>query len=88
MAIGGLEGLPIFSQPVSPLVAQTPKNSPALRPDSANIEKSKEPAQSNASHPVQDQVSLSREAQTLSASSHSQNEKNNTFQETPSPFDK
>ncbi len=88
MAIGGLEGLPIFSQPVSPLVAETQKNGPALRPDSNGIEKSKEPAQSNVSPPVQDHVSLSREAQTLSASSHSQNEKNNTFQEAPSPFDK
>ena len=88
MAIGGLEGQPIFSQPPSPLVAQTQKSGPALRPNSNGIEKSKEPAQSNLSSPVQDQVSLSREAQTLSATSHSQNEKNNTFQGSTSPFDK
>lgn len=36
---------------------------------------------------VQDQVTLSREAQALSVSD-SQSSKNNTFQQSPSPFDK
>ena len=36
---------------------------------------------------IQDQVTLSREAQTLS-DSDSQSSKNNTFQQSPSPFDK
>ncbi len=37
--------------------------------------------------PIQDQVTLSREAQALSVSD-SQSSKNNTFQQSPSPFDK
>ncbi len=55
----------------SQAVSDTPKNQSA--------------SQSPAS--VQDQVTLSREAQALSISD-SQPSKNNTFQHSPSPFDK
>jgi len=59
----------------------------ATRASNDAPDRAKEQSPSREPSPIQDQVSLSREAQTLSVS-NSQTSKNNTFQQSPSPFDR
>lgn len=63
---------------------QDRKHVTASRASNDATEKTKEQPRPS---PVQDQVTLSKEAQTLSVS-NSQTSKNNTFQQSPSPFDR
>lgn len=59
----------------------------ATRTSSDAPVRNKERPESRGPSPIQDQVTLSKEAQTLSVSD-SQPSKNSTFQQSPSPFDK
>lgn len=59
----------------------------AARPSGDTTDRAKDRPESRASAPIQDQVTLSKEAQTLSAS-NLQASKDNAFQESPSPFDR
>ncbi len=65
---------------------QPKKNVAALTPQTVS-DQAKDQSSTRSSSAIQDQVTLSREAQTLSVSD-SQSSKNNTFQQSPSPFDK
>ena len=65
---------------------QPKKNVAALTPQTVS-DQAKDQSSARSSSAIQDQVTLSREAQTLSVSD-SQSSKNNTFQQSPSPFDK
>ena len=85
MTVSGLETQQ-FPQTVSS-VTQDHKQATGVRPSHDAISKTKEQQEPHAPSPVQDQVTLSKEAQTLAASDP-QTSKNNTFQNSPSPFDR
>lgn len=73
-----------FSQPASSDV-HARKHVTAVKPDEdGGKAKGRE---RGASSPVQDQVTLSKEARAL-ATSNSQPSNNNAFQQSPSPFDR
>ncbi len=65
---------------------QPRKNVAALTPKTVSDQATDQSAAGSPSA-IQDQVTLSREAQALSVTD-SQPSKNNTFQQSPSPFDK
>ena len=71
---------------LSPSV-QARKDAADVRTSQAAAATPKDQAISPNASPIQDQVTLSQEAQALSVSD-SQSSKNNTFQQSPSPFDK
>ena len=58
----------------------------AIRPPEVKAPDSSKHQQETKGAPIQDHVTLSKEAQRLAAT-NSQTSKNNTFQQTPSPFD-
>jgi hypothetical protein len=58
----------------------------AVRPDEEG-DKAKGQRERGVPSPIQDQVTLSKEAQAL-ATSTSQTSNNNSFQQSPSPFDR
>ena len=74
-----------FLQPASAEV-HTRKQVTAVRPDEEG-DKAKRQRERGVSSPIQDQVTLSKEAQAL-ARSTSQSSKNNSFHQSPSPFDR
>lgn len=74
-----------FFQPASSDV-HARKHVPAVKPDGEGG-KAKGQQERAASSPVQDQVTLSKEAQAL-ATSNSHPSNNNAFQQSPSPFDR
>lgn len=63
------------------------KDITAARASQDAPDRAKEQSPARDPSPIQDQVSLSKEAQTLSVS-NSQTSKNSTFQQSPSPFDR
>jgi len=75
-----------FTQSVSS-VTQGPKHVSAVRPSHDETDRTKEQQKPQASSPVQDQVTLSKEAQALSVHDP-RTSKNNTFQGNTSPFDR
>ncbi len=86
MTLGGVETLQASSQALSASV----HDRKALEETKAiqnGPDKSKEKPSLTAPSPVQDQVTLSKEAQTLSTS-NSQNQPDKSFQQSPSPLDK
>ena len=85
MTLPGIETQHFF-QPASS-VSQDRNQVTAARPSGDATDKAKERPEPRASTPVQDQVTLSREAQALSTA-NSQTSKGNSFQESPSPFDR
>jgi hypothetical protein len=85
MTVSGLETQQ-FPQTVSP-VTQEDKQVTSVRPSREATSKTKEQQEPRSPSPIQDQVTLSKEAQTLAASDP-QTSKNNTFQGSPSPFDR
>ena len=85
MTVSGLETQQ-FSQTVSS-VTQEDKQVTGVKPSHDATSKTKEQQEPRAPSPIQDQVTLSKEAQTLAASDP-QTSKNNTFQQSPSPFDR
>ncbi len=84
MTVSGVDSLQ------SPLAlassVQPRKNVAALTPQTVS-DQAKDQSAARSPSAIRDQVTLSREAQTLSVSD-SQSSKNNTFQQSPSPFDK
>ena len=66
---------------------QSRKHLTPLRPKGDDADQTKEESQLRGASPIQDRVSLSREAQALSVSD-SETSKNSTFQQSPSPFDR
>jgi hypothetical protein len=74
------------SQAVTP-ISQSHKPVSAIRTRHDGPEKTKEQQKPEASSPVQDHVTLSKEAQALSTPDP-QTSKNNTFQGNTSPFDR
>ena len=85
MAVSGLE--PQQSPQTVSSVTQEHKQATGVRPSHDATSKTKEQQEPRTPSPVQDQVTLSKEAQTLAASDP-QTSKNNTFQNSPSPFDR
>ena len=85
MTVSGLETQQ-FPQTVSS-VTQGDKQVTGVRPSHDVSSKTKEQQEPRAPSPIQDQVTLSKEAQALSAF-EPQTSKNNTFQDSPSPFDR
>jgi hypothetical protein len=85
MTITGIETQHFF-QPGSS-ISQDRNQVTAARSNSDATDRTKERPESRASAPIQDQVTLSKEAQALSAS-NSQPSKSKEFQESPSPFDR
>ena len=85
MTVSGLEAQQA-PQTVSS-VTQEDRQVTGVRPTHNANDKTKEQQEPRAPSPVQDQVTLSKEAQTLAASDP-QTSKNNTFQSSPSPFDR
>lgn len=85
MAISGVEPQ-TFLQLQSPDI-QNRKPLNEVRNNEESTNRAKEQSQSVSSSAIQDQVTLSNEAQSLSVS-NSQPSKNSTFQQSPSPFDK
>lgn len=81
MALAGVEAQQ-FLQTVSS-ITQAQKQVPAANPRHDMEEKTKEQQEPGAPSPIQDHVTLSKEAQALSASDP-QASKNNTFQGSPS----
>ncbi len=77
----------VASQPFSPKnvgIHQTQQSTTATNATSKTPDKAKE---QGGPAPVQDHVTLSKQAQAL-ATSTSPTAKNNTFQQSPSPFDR
>jgi hypothetical protein len=68
-------------------ISQAHKPASALRTSHDRPEKTKEQQKPQASSPVQDHVTLSKEAQALSTPDP-RTSKNNTFQGNTSPFDR
>ena len=68
-------------------VTQEHKQVTGVRPSHDAISKTKEQQEPRAPSPIRDQVTLSKEAQELSTFDP-QTSKNNTFQSSPSPFDR
>jgi len=85
MTVSGLETQQ-FPQTVSS-VTQDHKQATGVRPSHDATSKTKEQQEPRVPSPTQDQVTLSKEAQALSVSDP-QTSKNNTFQSSPSPFDR
>lgn len=85
MTVPGIETQHFF-QPGSS-ISQDRNQVTAARSSGDATERAKDRPESRASAPVQDQVTLSKEAQALSAS-NSQPSKSKEFQESPSPFDR
>jgi hypothetical protein len=85
MTLTGLETQQ-FPQTVSS-VTQGHKQVTGERPSHDATNKTKEQQEPRVPSPIQDQVTLSKEAQALSVSDP-QTSKNNTFQDSPSPFDR
>jgi len=85
MAVSGLETQQ-SPQTVSS-VTQEHKQVTGVRPSHDAIRKIKEQQEPLTPSPVQDQVTLSKEARELSTFDP-QTSKNNTFQSSPSPFDR
>lgn len=85
MTVSGLETQQ-FPQTVSS-VTQEDKQVTGVRPSREATSKTKEQQEPRTPSPIQDQVTLSKEAQALSVSDP-QTSKNNTFQNSPSPFDR
>ena len=85
MTIPGIETQNFF-QPGSS-ISQDRNQVTAARSSGDATERAKERPEPRASAHVQDQVTLSKEAQALSAS-NSQPSKSKEFQESPSPFDR
>ncbi len=85
MTLTGLETQQ-FPQTASS-VTQGDKQVTAVRPSHDATNKTKEQQEPRVPSPIQDQVTLSKEAQALSVSGP-QTSKNNTFQQSPSPFDR
>jgi hypothetical protein len=85
MTVSGLETQQ-FPQTVSS-VTQGDKQVTGVRPSHDATRKTKEQQGPRAPSPIQDPVTLSKEAQELSAFDP-QTSKNNTFQASPSPFDR
>ena len=85
MTVAGIETQQI-SQPVSS-VSQDRIQVTAARPSGDATDKAHDQPESRVSTPIQDQVTLSKEAQALSTT-NSQTSKGNPFQESPSPFDR
>jgi hypothetical protein len=85
MTVSGLETQQ-FPQTVSS-VTQEDKQVTGVRPSREATSKTKEQQEPRAPSPIQDQVTLSKEVQTLAASDP-QTSKNSTFQNSPSPFDR
>ena len=85
MTVSGLETQQ-FPQTVSS-VTQDHKQVTGVRPSHDAPSKTKEQQEPRVPSPTQDQVTLSKEAQALSVSDP-QTSKNNTFQNSPSPFDR
>ena len=85
MTLTGLETQQ-FSQTVAS-VTEGHKQVTGVRPSHDATNKTKEQQEPRVPSPIQDQVTLSKEAQELSAFDP-QTSKNNTFQASPSPFDR
>jgi len=85
MALGGIDTQQ--SPPAFSLLTQVRKPETALRPNEDAAHRTKEPDQKGVASPIQDQVTLSKESQNFS-DSNSQPQRNNTFQQSTSPFDK
>jgi len=85
MTVSGLETQQ-FPQTVSS-VTQEDRQVTGVRPTHNANDKTKEQQEPRAPSPIRDQVTLSKEAQELSAFDP-QTSKNNTFQSSPSPFDR
>jgi len=85
MTLAGIE----THQSPQALLSSTQDRKDVTAPRASNdaTERAKEQSPSRGPSPIQDQVSLSKEAQALSVS-NSQTSKNNTFQQSPSPFDR
>ncbi len=81
MTLGGIETPQFHQPPISNL--QDRRHVTAVRSSAETTDKSKEQPQLNTQQSVQDKVTLSQEAQDLAATT-----KGNSFQESPSPFDK
>ena len=84
MALGGIDTQQ--SPPAFSLLTQVRKPETAVRPNEDAAHRTKELEQRGGASPIQDQVTLSKESQNFS-DSHSQSQRNNTFQQSPSPFD-
>ena len=85
MTLSGVEPQTV-SHFVSPEI-QNRKDTTTVKPRDESTDKTAGQQEARGTAPVQDQVSLSQEAQVRSATSP-ETSKNNTFQQTPSPFDK
>jgi len=85
MTVQGIEAQQ-FSQPVSS-VSQDRQQVTAARPSGDATDRANDRPEPRDSAPIQDQVTLSNEAQALSTD-NSQPSKGNPFQESPSPFDR
>jgi len=85
MTVSGLETQQ-FPQTVSS-VTQEDKQVTGVRPSREATSKTKEQQEPRTPSPTQDQVTLSKEARELSTFDP-QTSKNNTFQSSPSPFDR
>ena len=85
MTVSGLE-IQQFPQTVSS-VTQEDRQVTGVRPTHNANDKTKEQQEPRAPSPIRDQVTLSKEAQELSTFDP-QTSKNNTFQSSPSPFDR
>jgi hypothetical protein len=85
MTIPGIETQHVF-QPGSSINHDRSQVT-ATRSSGDASDRAKERPESRAAAPIQDQVTLSKEAQALSAS-NSQPLKSKEFQESPSPFDR
>jgi len=84
MALGGIDTQQ--SPPAFSLLTQVRKPETAVRPNEDTADRTKGPEQRGVASPIQDQVTLSKEAQNFS-DSNSQSQRNNTFQQSTSPFD-
>ena len=81
-------GVDTLSSPLALSASVQPRKDVAdVKASQADSGTTQNQAASRSASGVQDQVTLSREAQALSVSD-SQSSKNNTFQQSPSPFDK
>jgi len=85
MTLAGVETQQ-FPQAVS-TITHDRKQVTAAEPSDDRTDKSRDRADQLVGSPTQDQVTLSKEAQALSVS-NSQRPNNNSFQQSPSPFDK
>ena len=84
MTVSGIETQQ--SSPVQFSDSQARRHITSIQPEFTGLDKSDNQEESKRGAPIQDHVSLSKEAQELAAS-NSQISKNNTFQQSPSPFD-